>query len=591
MNDIPHIATSSPFNSESRNRTDRRVFILIGLAFALMQCGPVLSAFEYAPTVGRISDFWLMLPFMILALLCVWLTWREAVPRLLKNRRTGVFVAEVFLMAYIVSFIELFLVDFIWTRWGILPPNRKIAIGWMCLNALSNSLMFFFTLMCLGLWRVYRQWSVALKEEERLSARISAYVAEVKRLLRPDDVCDNLRQIALTLSENSKKAEAMIVKLSKELRESLYHLPLPPEVDEEPVAFGSVSGLNRFLSSTKFRPARIFLFQLALWLICFGAFFSGPDLPEFKPRLGGTLTLLILFELVAAADYFILFRRFRRNHKPRQFIWASVILALLVVLPLLGGRIAAFISHPYNGLYFLLTTVLATLSSLVMMAFFVGGLTAMLLYCDWLKENRRLVMLHAAEARLEYARLRKQINPHFLFNVLNNAGILSQDEPRMAADMLRRLEQLMRIQFAESERQMVSLVDTIEFLQAYLALEATRHDALEYEVVLAGDPEDIEVPSLLYIPFVENAVKYATPDKGRRLISVKFEVSDHIISFECANSYDPISSPGSFSPGGLGLSNTLRRLRLLFDDRFSYSVSVGDGLYLMKLVIDQTPIT
>ncbi len=573
------------------SRSERRTFLWIGLAFAILQCGPALTAVEYSPVFGNASDFWLTIPFIFLALLCVWLTWHLAVPRFIPSGKTTPFILALFGMSYIVSLVELLLVEYIWTRWGIIPSGTPIHVGWLLLNAFSNSLMFFFTLLVLGFWRLYRLWTAQLNQEAQVSASLRHYMDEVRDLLHPDQICQWLRDTIAILDTDNFRATRMLNDLSSALRKSLYNLPEPPQVKLDTLPVDTESGLNLFLSAKRYRWARFFLFQLVLFAICFGAFFAAPDRPEFGPRIPGTLSLLFLFEIVAAADYFIVFRRFRKKRNPKGLLWGSVILALVVVLPLLGGRIQAFLVHPYDSWLFILTTSLATLASLIMMSFFIGGFSALLLYGDWLKEHRRTVLLQAANVRLEFAHLRRQINPHFLFNVLNNAGILAYEDPQLAKRMLSRLITLMEYQFTESSRAEVSLEETIDFLQSYLALETTRKDNLDYSFDVVGDVEGIMVPSLMYIPFVENAVKFAAPIDGLRKIAIQFQVCQNELTFLCRNAFgeDVECHGASGREGGLGISNTLRRLQLLYEGRFSYHVDAADGLYSVRLSIPIHP--
>ena len=294
-----------------------------------------------------------------------------------------------------------------------------------------------------------------------------------------------------------------------------------------------------------------------------------------------------MFEIIAAIDIFVLFRSFRKKRRLGRFIFASSVLTAIIILPILAERIILYVNHPDgNNTLFILTTVLATAASVLMMVFYIAGIGGMLLYSDWLRHTRKLIFLQASTKRLEYANLKKQINPHFLFNVLNNAGILTVYEPIEAREMLLELRRLIDYQFGETEQTTISLADTIAFIRAYLNLEVTRRDAFRFNVTCDGDPERIVVPSLLFIPFVENAVKYASNKPGGNWVNIKFKIKEKNLIFECENpvevEIDIKSLPES---GRLGVANTIRRLELLYDINFKYRVECRNGIYQVVLEI------
>lgn len=131
-----------------------------------------------------------------------------------------------------------------------------------------------------------------------------------------------------------------------------------------------------------------------------------------------------------------------------------------------------------------------------------------------------MVLLNAESLRQEYAYLRKQINPHFLFNVLNNASILAFEDSEDAIRMFESLKHMLEYQFAETGKTDMTLEREMDFLDTYLSLEASRIDSLEYELSAQGDIKDVMIPTMIYITFVENAVKYSTMISGGRKVTV-----------------------------------------------------------------------
>lgn len=205
------------------------------------------------------------------------------------------------------------------------------------------------------------------------------------------------------------------------------------------------------------------------------------------------------------------------------------------------------------------------------------GLGVRGLYLSWRAE--------AETVRQEYAFLKKQINPHFLFNVLNNIGILAADEPFEASAMLAELRRLIGYQLRHASDSETTVDSEIAFLRTYLNLARTRIDGLEYKIETDGEVGQISVPTLLFATFVENAVKHSAPSGGRRQISVRFTETRRGLVFICENTIGPVESCRSDKAGGLGLANTLRRLELLYGSEFSYQSRASASVYSVVLRI------
>ncbi len=561
-----------------------------------MQCGPVAGALELGKGDGPVATLWLMAPFSLLSLALVIITTCYAVPRLLLRRKWGVYALLEFGMAYLISLVEQLITAYIWTRWEIMSPEHSLNLGWLAVNTLCNSLMLFFTLLAVGGWYLFDSARSNLKKEKILTDRIENYMAAVRQMLRPELLSERLGEIAGKVEKAPQAAEKDINVLASELRESLCNLPVPLSTDEDFTSGNKDNHrFNRWLTSRKYHLARVIVFQLSLIGICFGAFFSTPDQPEFRGRLGGFLVLLAMFEIIAAIDVFIFFRSFRKKRRRARFIVASCLLGVLMFLPIIAERVAQHQMDPtLNDTIFIFTTVLETAATILMITFYLAGIGAVLLYQDWLLHTHRLHSLQASTKRLEYANLKKQINPHFLFNVLNNAGILTSLEATEARDMLLELRKLIDYQFRETEQSTANLTDTISFIRAYLALETTRRTVFRFTVSCTGSPEGISVPTLLFIPFVENAVKYSLNKTGTDMVKVSFKINESRLLFSCVNPVEddhsaessaPATPKGTTDAGGLGIANTLRRLELLYDDDFSYSAGNCHGLYRVTLDI------
>lgn len=215
---------------------------------------------------------------------------------------------------------------------------------------------------------------------------------------------------------------------------------------------------------------------------------------------------------------------------------------------------------------------------------FAGGVSAILFMQDWLSGERRMTILRAEYARQEYAFLRKQINPHFLFNVLNNAGILSEEDTRASREMLCELKRILEYQFDETNGMTTPLEREIEFLRSYLTLEATRMEPFNFSISAKGIIGQTNVPTLIFITFVENAVKHSSVIDGRREVTVSFSTTGEGTVFRCRNTFRP-GQRHDRKEGGIGLANTCQRIELLYGDKAVFSQHVESDDFITELFI------
>ncbi|KAA3932477.1 histidine kinase, partial [Bacteroides ovatus] len=180
--------------------------------------------------------------------------------------------------------------------------------------------------------------------------------------------------------------------------------------------------------------------------------------------------------------------------------------------------------------------------------------------------------------------LKNQINPHFLFNMLNNANVLIKRNPEEASKVLFKLEDLLRYQINDSSRERVSLASDIRFLNDYLNLEKIRRDNFQFTLRQEGEVDSIWIQPLLFIPFVENAVKHSFDSEHSSYVHVFFKVEAHRLEFRCENS-KPAVAVQQGKVGGIGLANIQRRLGLLYPEHYKLEQKEDENLYSVILSI------
>ena len=210
--------------------------------------------------------------------------------------------------------------------------------------------------------------------------------------------------------------------------------------------------------------------------------------------------------------------------------------------------------------------------------------TAFRLFQRTILDNQRIAELERISMQSELQQLKNQINPHFLFNMLNNVNVLTQQDPEKASQVLHKLSDLLRYQLYDSSREHVLLTADIRFLTDFLNLEKIRRDNFDFIVSKEGEIGNILIPPHLFITFIENAVKHNVDPEMGSYVYAWFNVYGDELHFKCINSR-PQQSIGKNGAGGLGLANAKRTLELLYPDRHRLEIRDEATIYCVNLSI------
>jgi len=220
--------------------------------------------------------------------------------------------------------------------------------------------------------------------------------------------------------------------------------------------------------------------------------------------------------------------------------------------------------------------------------FYSGLLSSLILYGLILlvahigETQRRFVLQQAETARLNeqlskaqlYA-LRRQIEPHFLFNTLNAiAGLVREQRNDAAVSMIAGLSDFLRRVVNDSERQQVPLSEELEFTQKYLDIQKVRFaDRLAFSVDVPADLMRAQVPSLILQPMVENAVKHGIAKRVQGgTICIAAARSDSTLTLQIFNDGPSLPAEWEETTSGIGVRNVRTRLHSLYADNFEFSL-------------------
>lgn len=336
-----------------------------------------------------------------------------------------------------------------------------------------------------------------------------------------------------------------------------------------------------FLLNPRFRIYRHALLQLLLITMTINISLDGEA--RFTSDISAFLSWIGFYVLISSVIYFNLYILAPRYLEKERYLKYIASVALLILFLLLGITLLQAIFYNFKGIKDLGRASLILLnltSSTLSMGLMITGTSTLLLIRHWIGHSQRIAELESNTLQSELKHLKRQINPHFLFNMLNNANVLIKKDPEEASRLLFKLEDLLRYQINDSSKEKVSLNSDIHFLNDFLNLEKVRRDKFEYILSKEGDIDAVSLPPLLFIPFVENAVKHNPDSEHESYVYLSFKVWKNELTFQCTNSKPVCPDPeNKVQTGGLGLKNIQRRLELLYPGRHSLTVEENEKNY------------
>jgi two-component system, LytTR family, sensor kinase len=193
------------------------------------------------------------------------------------------------------------------------------------------------------------------------------------------------------------------------------------------------------------------------------------------------------------------------------------------------------------------------------------------LFIKWFMDSHDKLELEKQNMKSELSMLKSQLNPHFLFNSLNNIDYLINENSLNASMALNKLSEMMRYMVYDSEKEFVPLQDEITYIQNYIALQKLRiPNENIITLTINGDPIDKKIAPMLFIPFIENAFKHSPlKDKSDNKIDIKFEIKDDRLMFYCSNTIAEIIKDNS---SGIGLENVRKRLEMIYKVKYTLTI-------------------
>jgi two-component system LytT family sensor kinase len=292
------------------------------------------------------------------------------------------------------------------------------------------------------------------------------------------------------------------------------------------------------------------------------------------------------------AFYSWLAPRYLTSRQVKRFIGTGMMICLVIALlstllvSLLTTLIIFLALHQMQWILFSSGDQLILFTGFTLMAL-INGVTGTLLrgFITWYNDIHLKERVANQSLRTELAWIKSQLNPHFLFNTLHNIDILIEHDPPRASRYLNKLSELLRFSLYETQADQIPLSLELASIEKYIELQKIRTTNQQYVTMqIQGNTDGLLIAPMLFMPYLENAFKFATNKKTLEAIRIQIAVAGKQIHFRCTNVIDQ-SEVVAKDYGGLGQELLGQRLALLYPQNHNLVIEATDTIYSVDLTL------
>lgn len=205
---------------------------------------------------------------------------------------------------------------------------------------------------------------------------------------------------------------------------------------------------------------------------------------------------------------------------------------------------------------------------------------------NWFSTMNLKAELDRQKLTAELDHIKNKLNPHFLFNTLNNIDSLIQNNPEKASEALIKLSEMMRYMTYETSAEYVELIKEVDHIKNLIELHCLRIKTPEdIRAEFAGDMTTKIAPAL-FVPLIENAFKFAGLENNKPRIGISLSSKNGIIEFKISNNYEKFSKYSKNADSGFGIINLKKRLDLTYPGKYNLVIESGEFIFNVKLSVD-----
>jgi hypothetical protein len=313
-----------------------------------------------------------------------------------------------------------------------------------------------------------------------------------------------------------------------------------------------------------------------------------PGYNEFSSLARQWFRLMLGFAIVPGLlsfyiNYTFVFNRFLKQR--RMLLFFAAVIATVVLSVAAGLCVFALVHH--NVFIYQPLDALVAISCVMGFGALMNGIVGLVMkgFLSWYSELRINEERQRKTTEMELALIRAQLNPHFLFNTINNIDVLIAKDPAAASDYLNQLSGILRYLLYESPQGDTDLSNELKHLENYIALQRIRSANQNYiSYTVNGNVHALRIAPMILLPFVENAFKYSTNKKRDEAVKISATIIDSTLHFECSNYYE--MQQEAYTQGGLGNALIKRRLELVYPGKHQLEIVQDADLYTVKLTLE-----
>lgn len=339
---------------------------------------------------------------------------------------------------------------------------------------------------------------------------------------------------------------------------------------------------------------RMTFLHLSFWGVYFSFFFYQITFTRRNEEINyvraffDALTQVIFTAGLSYLNYFYWLPRFLKHKNLARYLLEFIVpFTIIVTAHIFLKRYIYIEVKEAKGFLFSQKFYIQHAMVTLFIMFFVG----MLRFAqDWfdLESKKKEIENERLTAELRF--LKAQINPHFLFNTLNNLYYLAMINSPNTTEVIEKLSQMMRYMLYDSNHPKVALTKEIEYMKNYISLEKLRLDnQVPINFDIEGNPDEVKIVPLIFITFLENAFKHGVSNSSTNAyVNIKIDIEGQNCIYSVENSKLPQNMENTNEKSGIGLQNVNRRLDLSYPKNYELTVNEDEKDYkiVLKLNLD-----
>lgn len=340
---------------------------------------------------------------------------------------------------------------------------------------------------------------------------------------------------------------------------------------------------------TFFQRNRVVFLHVSFWcvyasfLLYQAAFFQRIRGHSLEKGFGLALVQFLFTAVIAYLNYSYALPRFLKHKNIARYLLEFIIPFALLIAARVHLQRFIIDGYTYQEGHFYSSWHIVQISAVTL---FIVIFVAMLRFAvDWFELEATKKELENEKLTAELNFLKAQINPHFLFNTLNNLYYLAFTQSPNTTEVIAKLSQMMRYMIHDSNHPKVPLNKEVEYMQNYISLEKLRMNnqiPVQFEVI--GNLEDVWIAPFIFITFLENAFKHGVSNNNPEAwVNICIKVADKECIYWVENSKSAPPADTKESKSGIGLRNVKRRLELVYPQRHQLKVLDQGDRYSVHL--------